>query len=99
MWVGAAFLSALLLGLYDVAKKRSLAGNAVVVVLWLNTLFATLLFLPVILDAELSLGLFADTALASTSGGIVEHLLVALKAAITRAVISFPLSPPDGPFG
>lgn len=83
MWVGAAFLSALLLGLYDVAKKRSLAGNAVVVVLWLNTLFATLLFLPVILDAELSLGLFAGTAFASTSGGIVEHLLVALKAAIT----------------
>ena len=53
MWVGAAFISALLLGLYDVAKKRSLSGNAVVAVLWLNTLFATLLFLPIILDAEL----------------------------------------------
>ena len=29
MWLYLAFLSALLLGFYDVAKKRSLAGNAV----------------------------------------------------------------------
>lgn len=83
MWVGAAFISALLLGLYDVAKKRSLSGNAVVAVLWLNTLFATLLFLPIILDAELSLGLFDDTPFSSVSYGAEEHALVALKAAIT----------------
>lgn len=83
MWVGAAFISALLLGLYDVAKKRSLAGNAVIAVLWLNTLFATLLFLPVILDAEFSAGLFADTPFHSVSYGAAEHALVALKAAIT----------------
>jgi transporter family protein len=83
MWVGAALLSAMLLGLYDVAKKRSLAGNAVVVVLLLNTLFSTILFAPVILDAEFGLGLFNGTALASTSGNIGDHALVALKAAIT----------------
>lgn len=83
MWVGAALLSAMLLGLYDVSKKRSLAGNAVVVVLLLNTLFSTILFAPVILDAELGLGLFEGTALASTSGDIGDHALVALKAAIT----------------
>ena len=83
MWVGAALLSAMLLGLYDVAKKRSLAGNAVVVVLLLNTLFSTILFAPVILDAEFDLGLFEGTALASTSGNIGDHALVALKAAIT----------------
>ena len=83
MWVGAALLSAMLLGLYDVAKKRSLAGNAVVVVLLLNTLFSTILFAPVILDAEFGFGLFEGTALASTRGDIGDHLLVALKAAIT----------------
>ena len=83
MWVGAALLSAMLLGLYDVAKKRSLAGNAVVVVLLLNTLFSTILFAPVILDAEFGLGLFEGTAFASTSGNIGDHALVALKAAIT----------------
>ena len=83
MWVALAFLSALLLGFYDVSKKRSLKGNAVVVVLWLNTLFSSLLFLPVILNGELSLGWFEGTPLASCSGTIGDHLLVAIKAAIT----------------
>lgn len=83
MWVGAALLSAMLLGLYDVAKKRSLAGNAVVVVLLLNILFSTLLFAPVILDAEFGWGLFEGTALASARGDVGDHSLVALKAAIT----------------
>ncbi len=83
MWIGAAFLSALLLGLYDVAKKRSLTGNAVIPVLFLNTLFATLLFSPVILDAELSLGLFEGTMLQSTTYGLKAHTLVAIKAVIT----------------
>jgi transporter family protein len=83
MWVGAALLSAMLLGLYDVAKKRSLSSNAVVVVLLLNTLFSTILFSPVILDAELGLGLFAGTSFASTSGNLGDHALVALKALIT----------------
>ena len=49
----------------------------------LNTLFASLLFLPVILDAELSLGLFAGTPLESARGDICDHLLVILKAFIT----------------
>lgn len=83
MWVVAAFVSAFLLGLYDVSKKRSLSGNAVVPVLLLNTLFASLLFLPIILDAELSLGLFTDTPLESTRGDVGDHLLVVLKAFIT----------------
>lgn len=83
MWVGLAFLSALLLGLYDVAKKRSLGGNAVIPVLLLNTLFSTLLFLPIILSAECGLGWFADTSFDSGTGSIAEHGLVALKALIT----------------
>ena len=86
MWVGAALLSAMLLGLYDVAKKRSLAGNAVIPVLLLNTLFSSLLLLPYILDAHLDFGWFDTKFLQEDYGydiGIREHLLVALKAAIT----------------
>ena len=83
MWVGLAFLSALLLGLYDVAKKRSLGGNAVIPVLLLNTLFSTLLFLPIILSAECGLGWFANTSLECGTGSLGEHGLVALKALIT----------------
>lgn len=82
-WVGAAFASAMLLGCYDVAKKRSLAGNAVIPVLWINTLVCTLLFLPVILSAELELGWFAGTHFESVQGTTNQHLLVVLKAAIT----------------
>lgn len=37
MWVFLAFLSASLLGFYDVFKKKSLAGNAVLPVLMINT--------------------------------------------------------------
>ena len=86
MWVGAALLSAMLLGLYDVSKKRSLAGNAVIPVLLLNTLFSSLLLLPYILDAHLDFGWFGAKFLQEDYGydiGIREHLLVALKAAIT----------------
>ena len=83
MWVGVAFLSALMLGLYDVAKKRSLTGNAVVAVLWFNTLISTIIFLPVVLDSELSLNLLADTPLTYEPTTRLSHLLVAVKAVIT----------------
>ncbi len=49
MWLTLAFLSALLLGAYDTCKKAALNGNAVIPVLLLNTLFSSLLFLPIIL--------------------------------------------------
>ena len=83
MWVGVAFLSALMLGLYDVAKKRSLVGNAVVPVLWFNTLISTIIFLPVVIDSEFALGLLADTSLSYEPTTTFSHLLVALKAVIT----------------
>lgn len=83
MWVGVAFLSALMLGLYDVAKKRSLTGNAVVAVLWFNTLISTVIFLPVVLDSELTLGILSDTSLGYEPTNHFSHLLVAIKAVIT----------------
>ena len=46
MWLLLAFLSAALLGFYDVFKKQSLKNNAVIPVLTLNTLFSSLIFLP-----------------------------------------------------
>jgi transporter family protein len=83
MWVGVAFLSALMLGLYDVAKKRSLSGNAVVAVLWFNTLISSILFLPVIIDAEFSLSIFDGSMLSYEPATLSSHLLVATKAVIT----------------
>ncbi|MCD8304469.1 MAG: DMT family transporter [Prevotellaceae bacterium] len=48
MWMLFALLSATLLGFYDVFKKRSLGGNAVIPVLFLNTLFCSLIFVPLL---------------------------------------------------
>ena len=49
MWIALAFLSAFLLGWYDVNKKMSLNGNAVLPVLFLNTLISSLIFVPFII--------------------------------------------------
>ena len=46
MWWTLAFISAVLLGFYDAFKKASLKGNAVIPVLFLNTLFSSLILLP-----------------------------------------------------
>ena len=48
MWLILAFVSAALLGCYDSFKKHALEGNAVIPVLFLNTLFSSLIFLPFI---------------------------------------------------
>lgn len=48
MWLSLAFLSAALLGLYDVSKKQALKDNTVILVLFFNTLFSMLIFLPFI---------------------------------------------------
>ena len=45
MWLLLAFLSAALLGFYDVFKKQSLKDNAVIPVLFLNTLFSSFFLL------------------------------------------------------
>ena len=49
MWWALAFLSAALLGCYDSFKKASLKDNAVIPVLFLNTVFCALILLPLAL--------------------------------------------------
>ena len=80
MWVSLAFLSALLLGLYDVAKKRSLKDNAVLPVLWLNTLFSSIIFLPALLDSVVGAGWLDDTLFATAQGSWHDHAMVFVKA-------------------
>lgn len=82
MWLIPAFISASLLGLYDVAKKASLRNNAVLPVLLLNTLFSTIIFLPMILAAESGAGWFDGTILSMPKGDAEAHLLVAVKSLI-----------------
>lgn len=82
MWLLLAFASAALLGLYDVTKKQALDRNAVLPVLWFNTLFSTLFFLPMILSAETGAGWFDGTLLETHPGSAEAHLLVAVKSVI-----------------
>ena len=85
MWVSLAFLSALMLGLYDVAKKRSLKENAVLPVLWLNTLFSTIIFAPALLDSLVGGGWLNGTLFETVSGSWYDHARVMLKAAMVLA--------------
>lgn len=81
MWLSLSFLSAALLGLYDVCKKKSLSGNAVIPVLWINTLLCAGIFLPLIV-ANLCGGVAQDSVVYIPGGDVVQHLLVIVKSAI-----------------
>lgn len=81
MWLLLAFLSATLLGFYDSFKKKSLGGNAVIPVLFLNTLFSSLIFLPFIIVSGTSSAL-DGSIFHVASGGWEVHKYVVLKSFI-----------------
>ena len=83
MWLAFAFLSALLLGFYDVFKKQSLDGNAVLPVLLLNTLFSSLIFLPfILLSAWMPEQMAAHPLIYVPAAGWEVHRLILLKSLI-----------------
>ena len=87
MWLLLAFVSATLLGFYDTSKKAALKDNAVLPVLFLNTLFSTIIFSPFILDVLVGNDWFAGTSLETASyqgeGNMLKaHLMVVVKAVI-----------------
>ncbi len=82
MWLLLAFLSASLLGLYDVAKKQAVTANAVLPVLLLTILFSSLLFIPMILSTEFDLGWFSGTIFEGERGDLMAHGMVFVKAII-----------------
>ena len=84
MWLALAFLSASLLGLYDVSKKQALKGNAVIPVLFLNTLFSSFIFAPfIIMSATTSV--LDDTMLYVPIHGWEVHKFIVLKSFIVLA--------------
>ena len=84
MWLLLAFVSATLLGFYDTSKKAALKDNAVLPVLFLNTLFSTIIFSPFILDGIVGNGWFSGTLFdtGESAGDLKAHLLVIVKAII-----------------
>lgn len=81
MWLLLAFMSATLLGFYDSFKKKSLKDNAVIPVLFINTVICSLIFLPLIVLSA------TDTLPSSCpfhvgGGGWEMHRYVILKSVI-----------------
>ena len=82
MWLILAFISAALLGMYEVFKKLALNNNAVLPILFLNTVFCSALFLPAVLLSRFNPELIEGTLFYVPRADFVTHLYVMLKAVI-----------------
>lgn len=82
MWLLLAFCSAVLLGFYDVFKKKSLNNNAVLPVLGLNTLFSSLIFSPLILISAYAPSVLEHTIFYVPEAGWEVHKFIILKSFI-----------------
>ena len=89
MWIILAFISAALLGFYDVAKKQALRHNAVPNILLLNTLLSSIIFLPVIIAGEFSLDWFSNTIFDIGPASQRAHLLIFIKSLIVLSSWAF----------
>ena len=89
MWLIFAFISAALLGMYEVFKKLALNNNAVLPILFLNTVFCSLLFLPAVLISRFAPEVLQDTLFFVPKADFVTHLYVMLKAVIVLSSWTF----------
>lgn len=80
-WIFLALVSSFFLGLYDISKKKSLEGNNVLKVLFLNTLFCALLFIPFIVASHLGHSL-DGTLFYVPRADFTTHIKVFVKAVI-----------------
>ncbi len=81
MWLLLSFISALLLGSYDVSKKVSLQNNAVIPVLISSVLISCVILFPFVLLSRFT-GLLDGTSVYVPLVDMHTHLLLMLKAII-----------------
>ena len=82
MWLALAFVSAFFLGCYDINKKMSVHNNAVIPVLFLNTLFCTLLLSPLFLISRFSEESLSGTIYYVPTVTLEAHAYIILKSII-----------------
>jgi bacterial/archaeal transporter family protein len=82
MWLIYGFVSAVFLGLYDVEKKRGLENNAILPILFLNTVFCSLFFLPMLLLSTFAPRTLDGTILFVAHVDVRTHLFIMLKSLI-----------------
>lgn len=81
MWLFLAFISAVFLGFYDIAKKQSLLHNNVIPVLLLNTFFSSLFFLPCLFFSY-SEHISSNSILYITPYNINEQIFIFIKSVL-----------------
>ncbi len=82
MWVLLGLASAFFLGIYDIFKKLSLNGNAVLPVLFFASLTSAIFFLPIVIGSFFFPEVFQNVGLYAPQLTLAEHLQVILKAVI-----------------
>ncbi len=82
MWLMLALVSALLLGIYDVSKKVSVQGNAVIPVLLSSVLISSGILLPFLLISWFRPELLEGTPFFVPKVDFTTHLLLIVKAVI-----------------
>ena len=82
MWILLGLASALLLGVYDVCKKISLQGNAVIPVLFASVTVSSIILLPFLLVSTFSPQLLQGSIFFVPQVDLRTHLFIVLKAFI-----------------
>lgn len=82
MWLLLAFISALFLGTYDVFKKVSLQGNAVIPVILISICFSSVILLPFLIVSLFFPSLLIDSIFFVPKVDFHTHLFLILKAVI-----------------
>ncbi|MEI8085174.1 MAG: EamA family transporter [Paludibacter sp.] len=82
MWLLLAFISALFLGAYDVFKKVSLQGNAVIPVILVSICFSSAILLPFLFVSQFFPSLLEGTIFFVPTVDFRTHLFLILKAVI-----------------
>jgi transporter family protein len=82
MWMPLTCLSALLLGCYDIAKKKAVDGNAILPTLFFSTLAAALAMAPFLLLAVLDPGRARAWHFAIPPQTLASHGLILLKSVL-----------------
>lgn len=81
MWLTFSLFSAFFLGIYDVAKKYSLNGNAVFPVLFFSTLTTSLVFVPLLVASQYGL-IGTESMFHIPLINQHDHILLVIKSAI-----------------
>lgn len=81
-WIVLSLLSAIFLGLYDLAKKSAVRENAVPLVLLLNVVTSALIYLPVLLISARAPELLAWSPLVVEPISLSSHLLLLAKSVL-----------------